>query len=108
MVPVIILELSWRKISPFIYDLAGTWKAMTGLPFVFAAWISNKVLDPDWIHRFEAANTYGIQNISRVLDELTANDFDMRTYFTQYLSYDLNEEKKKGMELFLSMLKEKN
>ena len=100
--------LEQRKKSTHFYDLGEEWKIMTGLPFVFAAWISNKVLDPDWIRRFEEANTFGIQNISRVLDELPVNDFDLDSYFTQYLSYDLNEKKKKGMELFLSILTEKN
>jgi len=99
--------LEQRKKSTYFYDLGEEWKNMTGLPFVFAAWISNKVLDAGWIHRFEDANTFGIQNISLVLEELTVNDFDLHSYFTQYLSYDLNEKKKKGMELFLGMLKEK-
>ena len=97
--------LEQRKKSTHFYDLGEEWKKMTGLPFVFAAWISNKVLDPDWVRRFEDANTFGIQNISSVLDKLSVNDFDLHTYFTQYLSYDLNEKKRKGMELFLSMLK---
>ena len=34
--------LEQRRISPFIYDLGDAWKKHTGLPFVFAAWISNK------------------------------------------------------------------
>jgi chorismate dehydratase len=99
--------LEQRKKSTHFYDLGDEWKKMTGLPFVFAAWISNKVLDPGWIQRFEEANTFGIQNLSRVLADLPANDFDLRAYFTRHLSYDLNEEKKKGLGLFLSMLKEK-
>jgi chorismate dehydratase len=99
--------LEQRKKSTHFYDLGEEWKKMTGLPFVFAAWISNKMLDPGWIHRFEDANTFGIQNISRVLDELPVNDFDLHTYFTHYLSYDLNEKKRQGMDLFLSMLTEK-
>jgi len=99
--------LEQRKKSRYYYDLGEEWKKMTGLPFVFAAWISNKVLDPGWIRRFEDANTIGIQNISRVIEDLTANDFDLHAYFTEYLSYDLNEKKKEGMDLFLSMLKKK-
>jgi len=97
--------LEQRKKSAYCYDLGEAWKNMTGLPFVFAAWISNKSLDPDWIDRFDKANAFGIQNISKVLTGLPANDFDMHTYFTKYLSYELNEEKLKGLELFLSMLR---
>ena len=71
---------------------------------MFAAWISNKILDPGWVRRFEDANTLGIQNISRVLDDLTVIDFDLHSYFTQNLSYDMNEKKKEGLELFLKLL----
>ena len=38
--------LEQRKISTFIYDLGSEWRAITGLPFVFAAWVSTKPL-PD-------------------------------------------------------------
>ena len=37
-----------RLISPYIYDLGLAWKEMTGLPFVFAAWVSNKEIDADF------------------------------------------------------------
>jgi chorismate dehydratase len=38
-----------RKISTFIYDLASEWRSITGLPFVFAAWISKRPLDGSFI-----------------------------------------------------------
>jgi chorismate dehydratase len=98
--------LQQRKISAHFYDLGEQWKQLTGLPFVFAAWISNKALDPDWVHRFDEANAFGIQNIPRLLEGLPSNDFDLQAYYTQYLSYDLNEKKKKGLKLFLSLLAE--
>jgi chorismate dehydratase len=99
--------LRQRKISARFYDLGEEWKIMTGLPFVFAAWISNKALDPDWVQRFDKANAFGIQNISRVLESLPTREFDLHTYYTQFLSYELDEKKKKGLDLFLTMLAEK-
>ena len=33
----------------YIYDLSAIWKEMTGLPFVFAAWVANKKLPQDFI-----------------------------------------------------------
>lgn len=36
--------LAQRHISPFIYDLGEAWLRFTSLPFVFAAWISNRPL----------------------------------------------------------------
>ena len=100
--------LEQRKKSTHFYDLGEEWKKMTGLPFVFAAWISNKVLDPVWIQSFNDANKFGIESISNVLNELPVNEFDLKKYFTHYLSYDLNAEKRKGMDLFLSMLSKKS
>jgi chorismate dehydratase len=97
--------LEQRKKSTYVYDLGEEWKKMTGLPFVFAAWISNKKLDPDWVRRFEEANAFGIENIARVIKGISNDDFDLHAYFTEYLNYDFNYQKKKGLELFLSMLK---
>ncbi len=77
---------------------------MTGLPFVFAAWISNKELDPGWVLRFDQANAYGVEHIARVLEELPAGPFDLKKYYTRYLNYLLDDEKKKGLDLFLKML----
>jgi len=55
--------LEQRKISTFIYDLGSEWRAITGLPFVFAAWVSNKPLDPLFIESFDKANAIGLQHI---------------------------------------------
>ena len=99
--------LKQRSLSAHIYDLGEAWKEMTGLPFVFAAWISNKKLDPGWIQRFDEANAFGIQHLQQVIEQIPESYFDFRKYYTRYLSYDLDEEKKKGLSLFLKMLSEK-
>ena len=39
----------------YIYDLSAIWKEMTGLPFVFAAWVANKKLPQDFIISFNKA-----------------------------------------------------
>ena len=90
--------------SAYVYDLGAAWKEMTGLPFVFAAWISNKKLDEGWIRRFDQANEFGIQNISRVIEEMPVGEFDLKKYFTSYLSYELDNRKQKGLNLFLELL----
>ena len=99
--------LRQRSVSAYFYDLGEAWKQMTGLPFVFAAWISNKTLDSAWIERFGQANAYGIQSIPLLLEQITETFFDFKMYYTRYLSYDLDEEKKKGLDLFLKMLSDK-
>ena len=99
--------LRQRLISAYYYDLGEAWKQMTGLPFVFAAWISNKALDPSWVERFDLANAFGIQNISRVIEQVQETFFDLNNYYTRFLSYSLDEEKIKGLNLFLEMLADK-
>jgi len=95
-----------RKISPYIYDLAETWIKFTDLPFVFAAWIANKQLPQDFIKEFNEANKKGLENIDAVAAENVSPFYDLKTYYTQNISYVLTEAKRKGLEKFLSFLKQ--
>ena len=96
--------LEQRKISPYIYDLAEAWKELTGLPFVFAAWISNKRLDPRFIKAFDEANRQGVLHIDDVVAENPYPLFDLHEYFTKHLDYRLDALKRKGLEKFLNYL----
>jgi len=98
--------LQQRHISKYIYDLGGEWKAMTGLPFVFAAWIANKKLPEDFISLFNQKNAEGINNIEDVIKEASCDFYDLHTYYTKNISYKLDEEKLNGMNLFLQMLEQ--
>ena len=95
-----------RKISTFIYDLASEWRAITGLPFVFAAWISNKPLPESFIRKFNEANAVGLTHIDEIVAAQNFDLFDLKKYYTLHLSYVLDERKRKGMELFLQHLAE--
>jgi len=99
--------LAQRSVSPFIYDLGEAWKVHTGKPFVFAAWISNKELDKDFLAAFDEANALGLQNITNVLAETTHPSFDLHQYYTHYIQYKLDDEKREGMELFLNEVTKK-
>ena len=96
--------LEQRKISPYIYDLSEAWKAYTGLPFVFAAWISNKRLEEDFISSFSEANRFGLERIPEVVAKNPFPVFDLTTYYTQCISYELTSDKRKGLKLFLEKL----
>ena len=98
--------LKQRTTSKYIYDLGGAWKVMTGLPFVFAAWISNKKLPGDFIELFNKKNAEGVNNINEVISESSCDFYDLHTYYTQNISYTLNSEKLKGMNLFLELLQQ--
>jgi chorismate dehydratase len=101
-------SLYQRKISPYVYDLGEAWKSFTGLPFVFAAWVSNKKLDDDFIKAFNDANAYGVRHINEVIATVRTDLFNLEDYFSMYISYHLDEEKRKGLEKFLSYLKATN
>ncbi|MEO8765038.1 MAG: menaquinone biosynthesis protein [Ginsengibacter sp.] len=96
--------LEQRKISPYIYDLGLEWKKYTGLPFVFAAWVSNKKLDPDFIREFNETNALGLTHIDQIVSETTFRSFDLQQYYTRYISYTLDENKRKALEIFLGKL----
>jgi chorismate dehydratase len=98
--------LEQRRFSPFIYDLGEGWKNFTGLPFVFAAWISNKPLVGSFVEFFEKANAYGIHNLQAVLDEWKYDFFDLRQYYTRYISYILDPAKKEGLRVFLEKIQD--
>ena len=90
-----------RKISTFIFDLASEWKSITGLPFVFAAWVSTRPLAGDFVTRFNHANALGLEHLDEIVAAEDFKLFDLRKYYTIHLSYLLDERKRKGMDLFL-------
>jgi chorismate dehydratase len=96
--------LEQRTRSKYIYDLAKAWIDHTGYPFVFAAWISNKVLPEDFIQLFNEANKLGIDNAKYVARYLDYPAYDLRTYYTKNIDYKLDNKKREGLKLFLSKL----
>ena len=89
------------------YDLAFEWKKYSKLPFVFAAWVSNKKIDEDFISKLESAMQYGIQHTKEAINESNIVDKTLiETYLTQCINYDLDEGKKQSMSLFLDLLKQ--
>lgn len=94
------------SMSAYMYDLGAAWKAHTGLPFVFAAWVANKQLDEGFTDAFNKANAYGVNHIDEVLAGLNYPVYDLKKYYTENLSYPLTDEKQKGLALFLEKLKQ--
>ena len=97
--------LEQRSQSKYIYDLGEAWKRHTGLPFVFAAWISNKELPADFIDRFNEANGIGFHHLDEIVTELNYRPYDLKKYFTENVDYRLDEKKKEALGLFLEKLR---
>ncbi len=103
---VIIGDRALKQLSNFeyIYDLATEWKAYTGLPFVFAAWIANKELPSAFLNAFNAANAEGLKHIDEVVAENPFPYYDLKTYYTENIHYLLTPEKKSGLQKFLELI----
>lgn len=93
-----------RKISTFIYDLGSEWKKITGLPFVFAAWVSTKKLPDHFIELFNKANALGLEHIDEIVAEENFGLYDMKKYYKLHLSYVLDDAKKNAMKKFLDII----
>lgn len=89
-----------------IYDLGLAWKAYSGLPFVFAAWVANKPIPLEFMEAFDAANGYGLSHLEDVIALIPANEqvYDLHKYYTENISYELTPEKKAGLDKFLEAL----
>ena len=90
------------------YDLAEAWKNMTGLPFVFAAWITRKDIPQDFILRLDEALQAGIRNIETIANEASSQLFtkeELLDYYRNYISYDLTPEKRKAVDVFIGKVR---
>lgn len=91
----------------YAYDLAEEWQKMTGLPFVFAAWVANGVIDDDFKNRFTDCLRYGLDHRAEVIAALPQHaDFNTEEYLMHNIDYILDEEKRKALELFLKLARE--
>lgn len=92
----------------YSFDLGEAWIALTGLPFVFAAWVSNKPLPAEFLSAFNAANQVGVEAIPAVAQANPIAWYDSLTYFSRNISYTLTPRKKQGLALFLNYLAQSN
>lgn len=91
-----------------VVDLAEAWKAMTGLPFVFALWVARPGVDlGDFPEALERSRAEGLAHADEIasahgprlgLDVSTCYD-----YLTRVLSYDLGEPEIAGLRRFAEM-----
>lgn len=82
-------------------DLAEDWKKLTGLPFVFAAWVSNKEIHKEAIDLFNNYLKNGFEFLDEVIRENLLSFFDVNDYLKSKIEYNLNDEKRNAIELFL-------
>jgi chorismate dehydratase len=98
----------YEKNFSYKIDLALEWRNFSGLPFVFACWTANKILDRNFIAEFNKALSLGVGNIDAVVQKYSNTGVisgnDLKTYLKENIDYNLDEDKKKAMKLFLELM----
>jgi chorismate dehydratase len=94
-----------------VYDLAAEWKRFTGLPFVFAVWAGHEDAGLGrFCADFEASRDYGLAHIDDIAREyalrLGLAPEAVKVYLQENIDYSLDEENRKGLELFYRLAHE--
>jgi chorismate dehydratase len=93
-----------RLTSTYYYDLGLAWQQMTGLPFVFAAWISNKKMTAAFNQAFNNATALGLHQLDTIAALHPYTDFNLLEYYKKNISYTFDEDKKIALQKFLQLL----
>jgi len=97
-----------KKKYPYQYDLAEAWFEWQKLPFVFAAWVSNKPLSNDFIRRFNSILKFGVNRTKEAVTNYKLNQIEPEEqldYLNNYISYELDSAKRDGLKKFHELLK---
>ena len=101
-------ENKYRK-----FDLAEVWKSFTGCGFVFAMWMTQ--VSKSEIARkidFAAARDEGLRHLEEIIanyeQEISLERKDFKKYLTENISFSIDENMQKGLELFFKLAHENN
>jgi chorismate dehydratase len=103
--------LTFDDKSVLVYDLAAEWKKFTGLPFVFAVWAGHEDMGLNrFCADFESSRDYGLEHIEDIACEyarrLGLQPESVKVYLTENIDYSLDEENRRGLELFYRLAHE--
>lgn len=99
-----------EKKYAYVYDLSEAWKNYCGLPFVFAAWVSNRELPLSFLEEFNACLLDGISRLNQVasLFQSSHPNTNVLEYYTKHISFNLDDLKKASLSNFLARLDKEN
>lgn len=106
---VVIGDRSFRFADlPFV-DLGAEWKALTGLPFVFAMWIYRKPLKRGLAALLQAAARHGLRRVGEIARREAARlELDRKfcaTYLRKYVRYRVGPAERRALALFGSFVR---
>jgi predicted solute-binding protein len=91
-----------------VYDLAEEWRAMTGLPFVFAFWaVRADAATPDLIQPFQEAAAFSMAHLGEIVRSESARtklpEWLVRAYLTQNIDFTLGDRNLAGLMIFYTL-----
>lgn len=103
---LLIGDKAMKEISGFPpIDLGYEWTSWTGLPFVYAAWVSrHPEVSERAIQDLRTARDKGIANIASVIPTNTPFSFELIKNYLENIVYHLGNKECEGMELFRDYL----
>lgn len=108
--PALRLAASAEQLGVQIYDLADEWRALTGLPFVFAVWAirADAVCEPRSLAcDFIAAKEEGLTKLEELATSYAATlqlpRAEMLDYLRASVNYELDEENIAGLRRYFEL-----
>ena len=95
-----------------VYDLADEWRAMTGLPFVFAFWAvrNEAAAAADWVGTLQQSTAYALEHLNEIEQSehlRTRLPVSLiRTYLTENIKFSLDEKSLEGLRTFYELAHE--
>ena len=85
----------------YTYDLAEYWQEMTGLPMVFACWVTRKGIEQHITSPINDALAYGINHIDEAIQTKGYGDRPYaHDYLTKNIDFIFDNQKKQALRLF--------
>lgn len=103
-----------------VYDLGAMWHELTGLPFVFAAWVLGPHLAPmqfeerrrELVHELAAARDRGLADLPALAERearlRNSNAADLLDYWKNAIHYHLGEAELTGLQRFAELTAQHN
>ena len=101
--PAFAVDPVKRKVTKI--DLGAEWKAMTGLPFVYAMWVGRAgAATPDQCRALQTARDRGVAHLPDIARAVSAGNAELErrslVYLRDHLRYGLGVAEAEGLRLF--------
>jgi chorismate dehydratase len=102
--------LEARSRFSFVYDLAEAWKALTGMPFLFAAWVAHHSVPDAILQKLDEAFAFGVSHIAESIAHfnLHVDYYEIAYYLEQNIYYPVGPDQLKAETLFRQYIRDLN